>query len=398
MQKNRKIQTREHRMTCRKKYDPIKIRFRTLKNGNRSIYLDYKVDGKRVAEYLKMYLLPGRSPEVKRLNEHTLRAVSNVKAQRLANIAWDKEANDGVADSKRMLFDVIDEYAEFRLRRGTKSARSVYGNLKRHISLVSSELRLWEVNLDFVTALAENMMNRERTASGEHLAHATITGTISALGSVLRYAVRKRMIGCNPVELYDTRKIQGPVYKRVYLTSDELKALVRTDCPVESYKQMFLFACFVGLRYSDLITLRWSDVIEENGELRIEKMMHKTRHMVYVPLARIAREYLPVRRGCDELVFPDLPRNIGVIDAVIRQWAADAGIGKKVTFYTSRHTFATLNLTQGADLYVVSQLLGHKEIRTTEGYAEIIDVRRTEAMYMIDSLFPEYLPKYKSES
>lgn len=378
-------------MTCRKKYDPIKIRFRQLKNGNRSIYLDYKVDGRRVAEYMKMYLLPGRSPEVKRLNEHTLRAVSNIKARRLTNIAWDKDANDGVADSKRMLFDVIDEYAEFRLRRGTKSARSTYGNLKKHISFISSDLRLWEVNLDFVTALAENMMNRERTSSGEPLAHATITGAISSLGSVLRYAVRKRMIRSNPVELYDTRKIQGPVYKRVYLIADELKALVRTECSVERYKRLFLFACFVGLRYSDLISLRWSDVIEESGEIRIEKMMHKTRHMVYVPLGKIARDYLPERGEPDALVFPDLPRNISVIDTVLRQWAADAGIKKKVTFYTSRHTFATLNLTQGADLYVVSQLLGHKEIRTTEGYAEIIDVKRTEAAYMIDRLFSEYL-------
>lgn len=379
------------KLQMRKKYDPIKIRFKALKNGNRSIYLDYKVDDRRVVEYMKMYLLPGRSPEVKRLNEHTLRAVSNIKAQRLTNLAWDKNANDGVADSRRMLFDVIDEYAEFRTRRGTRSARTTYGSLKRHISFISSDLRLWEVNLDFVSALAENMMNRERTASGEPLAHATITGTISSLGSVLRYAVRKRMIQCNPVELYDTRKIQGPVYKRVYLIADELKALVRTACQVEQYKRLFLFACFVGLRYSDLISLRWSDVIEENGETRIEKMMHKTRHMVYVPLGKIAKGYLPARGEPDSLVFPDLPKNIGSIDEVIRQWALDAGIEKKVTFYTARHTFATLNLTQGADLYVVSQLLGHKEIRTTEGYAEIIDVRRTEAMYRIDTLFPEYL-------
>lgn len=46
-------------------YDPIKIRYKTLKNGNRSIYLDYRVDGKRVVEYVKMYLLPGRSPQVR---------------------------------------------------------------------------------------------------------------------------------------------------------------------------------------------------------------------------------------------------------------------------------------------------------------------------------------------
>lgn len=378
-------------MAERKKIDPIKIRWKTLKNGNRSIYLDYKVDGRRVAEYVKMYLLPGRSPEVKRLNEHTMRAVANIKALRLTNIAWDKEANDGVAASKRMLFDVIDEYTDLRYRRGTKSAKASYGNLKRHIGLLNPNLRVWEVNLDFVTALAENMMNCERTTSGEPLARATITGTISSLGSVLRYAVRKHMIQTNPVELYDTRKIQGPVYKRVYLTADELKALVRTECSVKRYKQLFLFACFVGLRYSDLVSLRWSDVIMENGETRIEKMMHKTRHMVYVPLCNRAKEYLPERGKADEPVFPGLPRNIGAIDSVIREWTLEAGIEKKVTFYSSRHTFATLNLAQGADLYVVSQLLGHKEIRTTEGYAEIIDVKRTEAMYMIDNLFGEYL-------
>ena len=127
-------------------------------------------------------------------------------------------------------------------------------------------------------------------------------------------------------------------------------------------------------------------------------MMHKTRHMVYVPLGKIAKDYLPERGAPEELVFPDLPKKIAAIDTVIKQWAADAGIEKKVTFYTSRHTFATLSLTYGADLYVVSQLLGHKEIRTTEVYAEIIDVKRTEAMYMIDSLFPEYLSQNKMNS
>ena len=378
-------------MARRKKYDPIKVRFKELKNGNLSIYLDYKAGGKRINEYLKMYLLPGRSPEVKRLNAHTLRAVTNIKAQRISNLAWNREADDDAADNKRFLSDVIDEYAELRFRRGTKSARSYYGNLKRHIALLNPNIRLWEVNLDFVTALAENMMNSERTASGEPLARATIAGTISSLGSVLRYAVRKRMIRNNPVEQYDTKKIQGPVYKRVYLIADELKALDNTECSVSLYKNVFLFACFVGLRYSDLRTLRWSDVIEEDGEVRIEKMMHKTWHMVYIPVGSTAKAYLPKRGAIDALVFPDLPKNIGVIDTVIRQWTADAGIQKKVTFYSSRHTFATLSLTQGADLYVVSQLLGHKEIRTTEGYAEIIDTKRTNAMYMMDNLFSEYL-------
>lgn len=252
---------------------------------------------------------------------------------------------------------------------------------------------MWEVNLDFVKALAESMMKNERTATGEPLAKATITNNISALSSVMQYAQRKGMVKENPVELFDTGTIKGPVHKRNYLIADEIKRLIDTPCSNDYYKNLFIFGCFVGLRYSDLCSLRWKDIIVENGETRIEKMMSKTRHMVFVPLNRIALRYMPPRKDFDELVFPDLPHGITAIDLVIKEWAKAAGIRKTVSFYTARHTFATLTLTQGADLFAVSQLMGHRDISTTEGYAEIIDAKKEADISLIDELFSDYRRK-----
>ena len=377
----------------RKKINPIKVRYKELEDGSKSIYLDYMVDGKRIYEYLKMYLLPGRSAEVRRMNDHTRRAVANIMAQRLENLAWDKDANAGVEDSKRMLTEVCAEFASIRARRGTKGSKTRYGRLIHYIKKVNAHIRMWEVNLEFVQAFADHLMKKERTALGEPLAKATIRSQIYALSSVMFHAVHKGIVKENPVELFDMNSIQGTVHKRNYLIADEIKKLIETPCSNEEYKRLFLFGCFVGLRYSDLRTLKWKDIIVENSETRIEKMMNKTKHMVYVPLGKMAIQYLPARRGFDDLVFENLPYSITEIDIIVKEWAKSAGIKKTVTFYTARHTFATLSLTQGADLFAVSQLMGHKDISTTEGYAEIIDVKKEADITLLDDMFADYRTK-----
>lgn len=379
----------------RKKISPIKVRYKELADGSKSIYLDYMVGEQRISEYLKLYLLPGRSAEVKRLNGHTRRAVTSIIAQRMTNLAWDKDADAGIEDSRRLLTEVSTEYGALRARRGSKGAKNRFRLLNFHIRKVNARIRMWEVNLDFVKALADHMMKKERTSTGEPLAKATITNHIAALSSVMSYAMRKGMVKENPVELFDYNTIEGPVHKRNYLIVEELKRLVETPCSNEQYKNLFIFGCFVGLRYSDLRTLRWKDIIEENGETRIEKMMSKTGHMVYIPLNRTAMMHLPARRDYEDLVFTDLPAGISSVDTVIKEWAKEAGIRKTVSFYTARHTFATLTLTQGADLFAVSQLMGHKDISTTQGYAEIIDVKKEIDISLIDELFDDYRTREK---
>ena len=70
----------------------------------------------------------------------------------------------------------------------------------------------------------------------------------------------------------------------------------------------------------------------------------------------------------------------------IKEWTKKAGIEKHVTFHTSRHTYATWMLSKGIDIYTVSKLLGHKNLRTTEVYAKIIDETKENAVNKLTEL------------
>ena len=96
-------------------------------------------------------------------------------------------------------------------------------------------------------------------------------------------------------------------------------------------------------------------------------------------------ERMPERTD-SPLVFNELPTPTN-IDAVIHRWIATSGISKHVTFHTARHTFATMGLTLGTDLYTISKLLGHKSIATTQVYAQIIDKKKDEASDLLDKAF-----------
>lgn len=114
--------------------------------------------------------------------------------------------------------------------------------------------------------------------------------------------------------------------------------------------------------------------------------MQKTRQIIYLPLSDAARRFIPERgeKGADDLVF-DLPKRI-TTQMDIRTWVKRAGIAKKISFHCARHTFATLALTQGADLYSISKLLGHTNIATTQIYATIIDQRKQDAVNLLNGI------------
>ena len=70
----------------------------------------------------------------------------------------------------------------------------------------------------------------------------------------------------------------------------------------------------------------------------------------------------------------------------MRTWVQRAGIEKRISFHCARHTFATLALTRGADLYSISKLLGHANVKTTQVYAAIIDQRKKEAANLLNGI------------
>lgn len=86
------------------------------------------------------------------------------------------------------------------------------------------------------------------------------------------------------------------------------------------------------------------------------------------------------------MVFPDL-KSLHTINRHLAAWSLKAGIKKHVTFHTARHTFGTMMITLGADLYTTSKLMRHSRTTTTEIYAKIVDKKKDEAMGLIDKFF-----------
>ena len=112
----------------------------------------------------------------------------------------------------------------------------------------------------------------------------------------------------------------------------------------------------------------------------------KTEALLYLPLNKQARRLLPEVSGdAEECVFT-LPTGTTIL-RILNKWAKDAGIDKKICYHMSRHTFATMELTMGADLYTTSLLMGHSNVQITQIYAKIIDVKKEQAVMMIDALF-----------
>ena len=108
----------------------------------------------------------------------------------------------------------------------------------------------------------------------------------------------------------------------------------------------------------------------------------------YLPLSSQAMRYMPERGDAadNDNVFARLPKGQYLND-LIKAWAKEAGLSKHVTFHTSRHTFATMLLTLGADLYTVSKLLGHANVKTTQIYGKIVDQKKDDAVSRIDKAF-----------
>jgi integrase len=189
----------------------------------------------------------------------------------------------------------------------------------------------------------------------------------------------------NPFKFITIKKVEG---KRDFLSTDELNRLsqayftgkVRNPIEQEILKY-FLFSCYTGLRYSDL-KLLGKDSIDAN---KININMHKTGYIVSIPLTQKAKQLLPLE------TFPDTGYVFRiycnkVTNRVLKQIGQRFDIHKKLTCHVARHTFATVSITLGIPIEVVSKLLGHTNLRTTQVYAKIVDSVKEREMEKWNSL------------
>ena len=371
--------------------EPIALRAKELLGGRKSLYLDYYQAGSKnhahKYEFLKLYLLPETSKENRELNKVTLQSAKAILAQRLIERANGKAGIKTAKKTRISLVDYMRYFAERKKEYGQSERRSeTIEKVMLHVEAFKGDILLSDIDkkfcVDFIKYLSTANSLRS-TKNPQALSKHTAKMYYSVLVAVLNQAVREELIEANPtskVSADEKKPIQPEGSARTYLSLDELQRLIDTECGNENLKQAFLFSCYTGLRFSDIITLQWEDLKIENNHTFIKKTMVKTKQDIIVPIGKSARLYLPPKRHKYIFDLPTLP----TINIELKRWAKRAKIDKNLHFHVSRHTFATSLLTKGADLYSVSKLLGHTNINTTQVYAEIVNQKKVDAINLLD--------------
>lgn len=161
-----------------------------------------------------------------------------------------------------------------------------------------------------------------------------------------------------------------------FLEIEEIRKLAATSCKVDVLKRASLFACLTGLRISDILQLKWDNIeVSPDGGHCMRICTQKTKTQATLPLSEEALSYCgEPNRG---LVFKGLSR--AHTREPFKSWLKAAGITKKITFHGLRHTYATLLITNGTDIYTVSKMLTHKNVATTQIYAEVVNQKKRDA-------------------
>ncbi|WP_290176509.1 site-specific integrase [uncultured Alistipes sp.] len=384
--------------------EPVRIRFKQLSNGNQSIYLDYYtgdvirkenyVGGKRKYEFLKLYLIPERTREDKAKNEATLALAKAIQSKRIVEVQNDAHGFQNTNKSRVNLLDYLENIGKQSAEQGSRNYARTVLNTVRALKLFRGDyIAFRDVDKEFLSEFTDYLRQMPKASkygvlkTGGRLSNNSVVSYYGTLRTAINRAYKEGIITVNPTKEFDfASKVRQEPSRREYLTIDELKTLINTECRHEIVKRAFLFSCLCGLRVSDIRKLRWCDLQRSGGRVRIEITMQKTKEPLYLPISDEALKWLPERGEANDSDFIFPLTHEGTVNDTLQHWAKVAGITKHISFHVARHTHATMMLTLGADLYTVSKLLGHKNIATTQIYAKIVDKKKEEAIGLIPNL------------
>ena len=366
--------------------EPVRLRMKALSNGSQSLYLDIYRNGKRTYEYLKLYIIPETDENARKQNEASMNAANKLKSKHIIEMT---NGEAGIENEKEKVFllDWMETYKKNQEKRGKKDENQIKVAIRILRDYAGERMTLDRIDKAFCQGYIDYLLTEYRPR-GKRVSNFTLKNYYRVLNSALNSAVRAEHIKANPFDLIDkSDKIHLPESKRSYMTIEEVKALIATPMKHEEIKQAYLFSCFCGLRISDVKRLKWKDVFVDSAQYRLAVSMKKTQEPIYLPLSSEALKWMPERgdKTPEDFVF-ELPSG-NEVNRLLKPWAKAAGISKRFSYHTSRHTFATMMLTLGADLYTTSKLLGHADVKMTQVYAKIVNKKKDEAVNLVNGLF-----------
>ena len=331
--------------------EPIRIRRKSLKNGNISLYLDIYRDGRREYEFLKLYLIPEKNKADKEKNRQTLQLANSIKAQRIV------ELQNGAFGFKSQLAEetlFFDYYRAMCKKRLGIESRGNWGNWRsclKHLEKYEKNQRITfkDVTPQWVQGF-KDYLEREACAWGcdyrqrikDHpLSQNSKLSYFNKLRACINQALEDGIITRNPMRGIERFKEQEGT--RMYLTIDEVKKLIQTECEYPRIKAAFLFSCLTGLRRSDILKLTWGEVQEQSGFTRIIFRQKKTGGQEYLDITPQASELMGERGKPHEQVFTDI-HSPSCTNESIKRWVLRAGIQKEITFHCGRHCDSSYSL------------------------------------------------------
>ncbi len=366
---------------------------RSLKSGNVSLVRYAFNNGKRERESTGQVLRVELDTVIKTDNKRI------VREQRMLCDEIEKElqisGSDFAASTRGnvLLSDYLygdKDLKAYQLDSVSKLLRSLSGHVK-----VYDDILVRDVTEEWVRGFVEYLksdavrLSVKDKQKVQKLSQNTQNKCLVVLSVALNRAVEEKRLRVNPVNfLSHKERIKIKQHTRSFLELSEIKKLMETDCEGDKHgwdiKRGFMFSVLTGLRWSDLKTLRRCDLKEDKNGVYMDIVMHKTREGLNTYVGEQALSLLPETENDSEPLFK-LPSN-KTANHWLAEWVKAAGITKSVTFHVSRHSCATLLLSNGVGLQNVQAQLGHTRMATTEIYAELLNSARKQTANEMDKI------------
>lgn len=341
-----------------------KIKCRKIKDKY-SLFLEYRRKGIRQTENLNLYL----SGKVTGLQEDKRTLEKAREEQNIYEKMLEMKGNQFVTSIKILNADYLKYFKNIldkQLDSTAKPGLNTLSHLRKYTKGKTVTFR--DVDEKFWNGFKDYLLKK------------VSPNTATTYFSKIKHSFNEAMREGLPIQSNPARFIRIKTTKpdRQFLTKSELELLIKTPTTSRQVANAFLFSCFTGLRLSDVKNFTFEKVYNE----RIRIRQGKTKEYLEMKLPETAKKILEEQKqinGYDTgkvfiLLSDDRLNNR------IKKWIKSAGIRKAVTFHCARHTFACLLLATGSNIYTVSKLLGHTDIKNTQFYAALVDEVKDQAI------------------
>lgn len=349
----------------------IKLRTRAVPTkkepDKQSLFLDFS-SGKREKTYLRLYL--SLKPKDKIQDQNTIKLAMQIRDKKELELF---ENGHGFQFKNKNEKTNFVEYFKSLVDSKPSKSRKPWKNTYNHLNKFTKGILLVK---DFNEKFAEQFKAYLLKKVSQNSAHTYF----AKLKAAIKAARKEKIINQDPTLSISIPQVQT---KREFLHIEEIRLLKKAHCVNEQTKRAFLFSCFTGLRISDIKNLTFDNIQGEYLEFRQMKTGSVERNLLHKNALNIIDQQRADGHISGFVFSLSADNNT---NNHIKKWVENAGIKKHITWHIARHTFATLNLTYDNDIYTVSKLLGHKDIKATQIYAKLIDQKKDEAIKKLPTI------------